>query len=98
MKKMLLTLILLARFTFACEFDTDCQPGSSCVKHDSSIYGVCMGGINPGNDNDEQPVYSPTDINGTYGNTCEFDTDCGPRSTCEKEYGQINGVCINNND
>ena len=79
---------------FACSFDTDCNPGSVCKKSQGSIYGVCYGGISPGNKNDRQPVKAPLDINGTYGNTCSFDTDCGPGSQCAKKDGSIQGVCL----
>lgn len=32
----------------ACQFDTDCDPGNKCVKRSGQIYGVCYGGISPG--------------------------------------------------
>ena len=89
-----LILLFFSNFVFACEFDTDCQPGSKCVKQDGSIYGVCAGGISPGNNNDQQPVQAPLDPNGTYGNTCSFDTDCGPGSVCYKPNGNISGTCM----
>jgi hypothetical protein len=79
---------------FACQFDTDCSPGSKCLKASGSINGVCSGGISPGNSNDRRPVYAPLDTNRTYGNTCGFDTDCGPGSTCVKDSGSIKGVCM----
>lgn len=79
--------------SIACSFDTDCQPGSQCLKASGSIYGTCVGGISPGNRNDQQPVKAPLDINGTYGNTCSFDTDCGPGSVCAKTSG-IYGTCL----
>jgi hypothetical protein len=50
--------------------------------------------MNPGNSNDRQPVYSPVDPNGTLGDTCQFDVDCGPGTRCVKSTGQIYGVCI----
>jgi hypothetical protein len=78
----------------ACQFNTDCSPGSKCIKSSGSLYGVCAGGIAPGNSNDKSPVYSPLDPNRTYGNTCSFDTDCGPGSKCAKSSGSIKGVCI----
>jgi len=77
----------------ACSFNTDCQPGSTCQKSSGSIYGVCVGGISPGNKNDRVPVYAPTDPNRTYGNTCSFNTDCGPGSECVKSGG-IKGTCM----
>ncbi|MEQ1601062.1 MAG: hypothetical protein ABL885_04725 [Methylophilaceae bacterium] len=80
--------------SFACSFDTDCSPGSKCVKSRGDIYGICAGGLFPGNKNDQQPVYAPLDINRTYGYTCSFDTDCGPGSKCAKDRGSIEGVCV----
>ena len=80
--------------TFACSFDTDCSPGSKCVKASGQLYGVCAGGLFPGNKNDRQPVFSPVDPNGTTGNTCSFDTDCGPGSKCVKGSGSIYGACF----
>ena len=50
--------------------------------------------MQPGNDYDQQPVEDPLDVNNTVGNTCSFDTDCGPGSQCAKISGQIYGVCI----
>ena len=78
----------------ACAFDTDCDPGSKCIKSSGSIYGVCAGGISPGNSNDQEPVYDPLDPNETVGNTCSFDTDCGPGSKCLKSSGSIYGTCF----
>jgi hypothetical protein len=85
MKSALLALIfcLAATPALACQFNTDCQPGSRCVKQ-GGLYGVCMGGLFPGNSNDDQPVYDSLDINRSHGNTCQFDTDCGPGSNALK--------------
>lgn len=85
-------LICLSQSALSCGFDTDCEPGSHCAKASGSLYGVCMGGLFPGNQNDQEPVYAPLDVNGTYGKTCSFDTDCGPGSECVKDRS-IYGVC-----
>jgi hypothetical protein len=94
----ILKAILVGFFIFpgaalACSFDTDCSPGSKCVKAKGSLDGVCLGGTSPGNKNDSRPVYAPLDVNRTYGNTCAFNTDCGPGSVCVKQGG-IDGVCM----
>lgn len=89
----LLMVFILQTAAMACMFDTDCNPGSRCLKSSGSIYGVCVGGISPGNSFDRTPVQSLTDPNGTHGDTCQFDTDCGPGSRCIKNGG-IYGTCI----
>jgi hypothetical protein len=89
----MVVLFMWTTHAVACSFDTDCSPGSRCIKSPGNIYGVCMGGLFPGNKNDSTPVYAPTDPNRTYGNTCTFDTDCGPGSKCLKGSG-IEGTCI----
>ena len=89
-----LVLLLFSSEVWACSFDTNCSPGSKCLKQPGQIYGVCMGGIQPGNKWDRQPVYDPLDPNRTTGNTCSFDTHCGPGSKCVKSTGSIYGVCL----
>jgi len=84
---------ILSSQVFACQFDVDCSPGSKCLKKRSQLYGVCIGGIKPGNKWDKKPVYDPLDTNRTTGNTCSFNVDCGPGSKCVKSHG-IYGVCL----
>lgn len=92
---MLMTALVtgLCSKAHACSFDTDCQPGSKCLKAPGAIYGVCVGGLFPGNRYDNRPVYAPTDPNQTYGNTCSFDIECGPGSVCVKSWGPF-GTCV----
>ncbi len=94
MRYVLFALLLFASPAMACSFDTDCEIGSRCLKASGSLYGVCAFGLSPGNANDRQPVYSPLDLNRTYGNTCSFDMDCGLGSRCVKGRGSIDGVCM----
>ena len=91
---LLAAALLFPSLALACSFNTDCEPGSKCLKASGAIYGVCAGGISPGNRHDREPVHAPLDLNKTYGNTCSFDTDCGPGSRCIKSSGAINGVCM----
>lgn len=94
MKKFVALLAILAPVTcFACSFDLDCEVGSKCLKGSGQLYGICAGGLFPGNKYDREPVYAPLDLNQTYGDTCSFDIDCGPGSRCFKTRG-IEGVCV----
>ena len=114
MKLVLFALALLIHpiTSHACSFDTDCGVGSTCKKGAYSLYGVCQGGMFPGNAYDSQPVFNPLDLNGglqdqgsdgdarnsmdtdgTYGDTCSFNVDCGPGSSCVKN-GRLYGVCM----
>lgn len=89
-----IVLMMQSSISFACQFDTDCNVGSKCLKESGKLYGLCADGLNPGNDNDRKPYRNPLDINQTEGNTCSFDIDCGPGSRCLKGAGHIKGVCI----
>ncbi len=94
-KSLIIASLLLAGITSlsGCQFDTDCNVGSQCVKSGYNIYGSCVGGLNPGNSNDRQPVKYYNDISGKKGNTCQFNTDCGAGGQCVKGYG-IYGTCM----
>lgn len=89
----LIGLLLLAPgVTGACDFDSDCAVGSRCVAD------VCVGGLWPGNDNDDAPLSRhdrPTwDLSETYGDTCQFDIDCGIGMRCAKGRSALEGTCV----
>ena len=88
-----LALMLLSAAAMACAFDTDCSPGSKCVKPKGFVTGMCTGGQFPGNQHDQKPFHDPFDPNRTAGNTCSFNIQCGPKSHCQMGLGTY-GVCV----
>ncbi len=99
MKKMLLkyglaalAMALCSAQAMACAFDTDCSPGSKCVKPSGRVNGMCTGGTFPGNQYDQKPYSDPFDPNRTAGKTCSFNIECGSGNHCQKGLG-IYGVC-----
>jgi hypothetical protein len=86
-------LILCTTRTIACTFDTDCSPGSTCVKSSGQVLGICTGGRFPGNRYDQKPYSDPFDPNRTVGKTCSFKIECGPGNHCAMGSG-IYGVCV----
>jgi hypothetical protein len=88
-----LALALSSVQAMACAFDTDCSPGSKCVRPKGQVIGYCNGGQFPGNKYDKQPYKDPFDPNRTAGNTCSFNLDCGPGNHCQMGLG-TSGVCL----
>ncbi len=83
-------LCLTSTSAFACVFDTDCNPGSTCMD------GVCSDKLRPGNDHDDLPSGNAHDsgpMNRATGKTCYYDSDCSQGSSCIKGSG-FKGVCI----
>ena len=89
-----MALALSITTSIAFSFDADCEVGSKCVKSSGSIYGVCAGGLFPGNSNDQAPVYNPLDLDRSFGKICLFDLNCGVTKKCLKEAGSKYGVCV----
>ncbi len=73
----------------------DCEIGNQCVIVTNNDYGVCIGGRSPGNSNDERPIKIKGDLDETFGDVCENNMDCGPRSFCEMRFAVgREGVCF----
>ena len=89
-----LLFLLIPKLANACAFDLDCNIGSKCMKPSGSIYGYCVGGMNPGNSNDSQPAYNPLDISGKQGDTCSWDLECGIGNACYKSNFSLYGTCL----
>jgi len=92
LKSLVAAVFVFPITVMACSSNTDCSPGSGCVRASGSIYGDCEGGISRGNSNDSRPTYPPFDMTRTYGNTCSFNIDCRSGTICVKQGG-IKGVC-----
>lgn len=80
-------LFFSSSYAVPCQFDSDCDVGSRCVKN--GMYGYCMGGMRPGNTNDRTPA---TDSGGGGGYTCSFSSDCKVGYECVKSG--LQGVCM----
>ena len=75
-------LCLASTPSFACVFDTDCEPGSMCLD------GTCVRALSGSGDDDVPVKRSPPN-----GKTCGYDGDCDPGSRCTKGSGP-EGVCL----
>lgn len=87
MKYLLILLAVISITGQACSSDFDCQFGSTCVKTGYNWTGVCLGGLQPGNQNDNHP--SPQE-----GQPCTGPIECGLGHQCVKQFGSMYGVCI----
>lgn len=89
-----LLLLLLSAPAFACLTSADCEPGSRCLRPSGRLYGVCAGGLSPGDRYDRGAQQEPRRLrHGNEGATCSFNIDCWPNGVCYKEHG-VYGVCL----
>lgn len=86
-------LMLVSTGAFACMLDSDCAPFSECVVPDGNLYGVCAGGMRPGNSYDRKPVRDAFDPSSKVGKTCQHDLQCGIGATCVMGPYDLLGVC-----
>ena len=84
MRSLILVTILCLTSTsaFACMYDTECEPGTMCLK------GACVR-VHSGSGDDDVPVKQ----NPSKGKTCGYDGDCDPGSRCIRGSGP-EGVCL----
>ena len=87
-------LLGLAGPARACDWDTDCEVGSKCLKRRGELSGACIGGLYPGNKNDARPYEDPLDSNSSAGHACSWDTDCDVNQRCLKKGSALEGVCL----
>jgi len=88
-------LVLFPAAALACQDDSDCETGSTCQKPVRGFFGWCVGGPNPGNQNDQMPIRDPLDSTGRKGDTCQFDLGCGWGGVCVKEAPDSRyGICL----
>ena len=85
MRRMIVVTILclISTPTFACVFDTDCNPGILCVRGECNSIGS--------NSGDEQDSAPRERVNGA--KYCQYDGDCSEGSRCIKRSGR-EGVCL----
>lgn len=94
MKKLILTFFLLTpTIGLTCESNFDCEIGSKCVKEKPLEPGYCVGGMNPGNQNDRNPPRQDP-YEKKKGSVCYYNADCDFGQKCLKESGKMYGVCI----
>jgi hypothetical protein len=89
LKYLLIITALSVGSAEACDSVFDCELGSTCIKRGFDG-GVCVGGMSPGNDYDDEPYEDAFDED--VGDTCMFDIDCGIGGQCVKDGG-IYGAC-----
>lgn len=91
-------LALVSTAAVPCTFNTDCNVGSKCVKERVGQPGICVGGLEPGRPRDQPPprdvMRDYRDLNGTRGERCSFNVECGVGAMCLKESGKLYGVCL----
>ncbi len=78
---------------YGCESNFDCELGSRCVKAKGQSIGICFGGMDPGNKNDQKPGRLSSGTTEGIGDTCWSNLDCDLGARCVKSGG-MEGVCL----
>ncbi len=76
----------------SCSYDADCGSGSLCVIPSGALIGACVSNLFP---DDGSGMSGAPGSNGSSGDTCYFNSDCGGDAICSKGTG-VYGICIGN--
>ena len=77
-----------------CMNDHECEENQRCIKTNGSFLGVCKEGQWPEKVKNKRSTFAPLDVDGTDGDACRIDKDCGFVNKCVKETDSAFGICL----